>query len=151
MENARQFDVNLYRRKPGGTVNLEVGRGLQRVNIRVPVVERRDQADRFRDLVTPEQNLISRLGILGLDLTPELIAMIPGVRDSHGVVVAGVASDAQGAAGPLSGDVIYGVNGERVRTLADLRAALTPIAADSTAVLHVGRQGQLRFLTVTVE
>jgi serine protease Do len=151
MENARQFDVNLYRRKPGGTVNLEVGRGLQRVNIRVPVVERRDQADRFRDLVTPEQNLISRLGILGLDLTPELIAMIPGVRDSHGVVVAGVASDAQGAAGPVPGDVIYGVNGERVRSLADLRAALTSIAADSTAVLHVGRQGQLRFLTVTVE
>ena len=151
MENARQFDVNLYRRKPGGTVNLEVGRGLQRLNIRVPVLERRDPGDLFRNLVTPEKNLISRLGILGLDLTPELVRMIPGIRDGQGVVVAGVASDVQGAAGPVPGDVIYGVNGERVRTLSDLRAALTPIAADSAAVLQVGRQGQLRFLMVTVE
>ena len=117
----------------------------------VPVVERRDQSDLFRDLVTPEKNLISRLGILALDLTPELARMIPGIRDSHGVVVAGVASDAQGEAGPVPGDVIYGINGERVRALTDLRAAIEPIVADSTAVLHVGRQGQLRFLTVTVE
>jgi serine protease Do len=151
MENGRQFDVTLYGRKPGGSVNLEVGRGLQRLTIRVPVVERRDETDRFRDLVTPEQNLISRLGILGLDLTPELARLIPGIRDIHGVVVAGVALDAQGSSGPISGDVIYGVNGVPVRTLADLRAAIGQVAPDSTAVLQVGRQGQLRFLTVTLE
>jgi serine protease Do len=151
MENARQFDVSLYGRKPGGTVNLEVGRGLQRLNLRVPLVERRDPSDVFRDLVTPEKNLISRLGILGLDLTPELARMIPGIRQEHGVVVAGVASQARGAAGPLAGDVIYGVNGETVRTLGDLRGAVSRFAPDSTAVLQVGRQGQLRFLTVTLE
>jgi S1-C subfamily serine protease len=132
-------------------VNLEVGRGLQRLTIRVPVIERRDETDRFRDLVTPEQNLISRLGILGLDLTPELARLIPGIRDIHGVVVAGVALDSQGSSGPIPGDVIYGVNGEPVRTLADLRAAIGQVASDSTAVLQVGRQGQLRFLTVTLE
>jgi serine protease Do len=151
MENGRQFDVTLYGRKPGSTVNIEVGRGLQRLTLRVPVVERRDESDKFRDLVTPEQNLIGRLGILGLDLTPELAQLIPGIRDSHGVVVAGVALDAQGSAGPVPGDVIYGVNGARVRTLGDLRAAIRQVAPDSAAVLHVGRQGQLRFLTVTLE
>ena len=151
MENGRQLDVSLYRRKPGSSVNLEVGRGLQRLTIPVPVVERRDESDRFRDLVTPEQNLIARLGILGLDLTPELARLIPGIRDIHGVVVAGVALDAEGSSGPIAGDVIYGVNGERVRTLADLRAAIGQVAPDSTAVLQVGRQGQLRFLTVTLE
>ena len=39
--------------------------------------------------------------------------MIPGVRDPHGVVVAGVAAEVDGAAGPTPGDVIYAVNGER--------------------------------------
>ena len=151
MENARQFDVTLYGRKPGGSVNLEVGRGLQRLTIRVPVIQRRDEIDRFRDLVTPEQNLISRLGILGLDLTTELARLIPGVRDEHGVVVAGVARDVQGSAGPIPGDVIHGFNGERVRTLADLRAAIAQVPPDSTAVLQVGREGQLRFLIVTLE
>ena len=151
MENGRQFDVSLYGRKPGSSVNLEVGRGLQRLTIQVPVVERRDESDRFRDLVTPQQNLIARLGVLGLDLTPELARLIPGIRDINGVVVAGVAFDAEGSSGPIPGDVIYGVNGERVRTLADLRAAIGQVATDSTAVLQVGRQGQLRFLTVTLE
>jgi serine protease Do len=151
MENARQFDVTLYSRKPGSSVNLEVGRGLQRLTLPVTVVERRDESDRFRDLVTPGRNLIARLGILGLDLTPELAQLIPGLRDSHGVVVAGAAADALGAAGFMAGDVIYGVDGEQVRTLAELRAAIGQIAADSSAVIQIGRQGQLRFLTVTLE
>jgi serine protease Do len=151
MENARQFDVTLYARKPGSTVNIEVGRGLKRMTLPVQVIERRDETDRFRDLVTPEENLISRLGILGLDLTPELARMVPGIRDPQGVAVAGVAPDVQGADGPVPGDVIYAVNGERVRTLADLRTTIAGIAADSTAVIQVGRQGQLRFLTVTLE
>jgi S1-C subfamily serine protease len=132
-------------------VSLEVGRGLKRVTLKVPVVERRDEADRFRAMVTPEQNLISRLGVLGLDLTPELIRLIPGVRDPHGVVVAGVAADAEGPSGPLPGDVIYGVNGEPVRTLTDLRTAIGRVAPGAAAVLQVGRQGQLRFLTMTLE
>jgi len=151
MENARQFDVTLYAQKPGSSVNLEVGRGLQRLTLPVTVVERRDQTDRFRDLVTPDRNLIARLGVLALDLTPELARLIPDLRDNNGVVVAGVASDATGGAGPIPGDVIYGVNGERIRTLADLRAAISQIAADSTAILQIGRQGQFRFLTVTLE
>jgi serine protease Do len=150
MENGRQFDVTLYQQL-GNSVSLEVGRGLQRLTLKVPVVERRDEADRFRAMVTPEQNLISRLGVLGLDLTPELIRLIPGVRDPHGVVVAGVAADAEGLSGPLPGDVIYGVNGEPVKTLTDLRTAIGQIAPGASAVLQVGRQGQLRFLTVTLE
>jgi len=151
MENGRQFDVTLYQRRIGDPVNLEVGRGLQRLTLRVPVVERRDEADRFRELVTPEQNLISRLGILGLDLTPELAGMIPGLRDPQGVLVAGVAADTEGASGPLLGDVIYAVNGVTVRTLGDLRTAIGQVAPAGTAVLQVGRQGPLRFLTVTLE
>ena len=35
--------------------------------------------------------------------------LIPGVRNPNGVVVAGVAMSADGAAGPLAGDMIYGV------------------------------------------
>ena len=150
MENGRQFDVNVYRRPIGGAVNLEVGRGLQRINIRVPVVERKDEEDRFRDLVTPERNLIPRLGILGLDLTPDLARGIPGLRSPHGVIVAIVAGDGRDA-GLVAGDVIHGVNGSPVRTLADLRSAVGQIAADSAAVLQVGRRGQLRFVTRTLE
>jgi serine protease Do len=151
MENGRQFDVTVYQRPIGDPVNIEVGRGVQRLTLKVAVAERQDEADRFRNMVTPEQNLISRLGILALDVTPELASVIPGLREPHGVVVAGVALASEGTAGPLPGDVIYGVNGVPVRTIADLRTAIGQVAPDSVAVLHVGRQGRLRFLTVTLE
>lgn len=151
LENGRQFDVTLYRKRIGGTVNLEVGRGPQRVNVRVPVIERRESSDRFRDMVTPEQNLIPKLGVLGLDITGELASMIPGLRDSRGVVVAAVATDAGGESGVLPGDVIYGINGRTIRTLSDIRSSLGSISAGGSVVLHVGRQGQLRFVTVVVE
>src|SRR5215207_8845795 len=151
MENGRQFDVNIYRKPIGGTVNLEVGRGLQRLTLKVPVVERRDEEDRFRDLVTPEQNLVPRLGILGLDLTPELARSMAGLRNPHGVIVAVVATDAAETAGLAPGDIIHGVNGSAVRTLADLRAVLGEVPPDSTAVLQVGRRGRLRLVTATLE
>ena len=151
MENGRQFDVTVYQRPIGDPVNLEVGRGPQRLSLRVPVAERRDVADRFRDMVTPKENLIPRLGILALEVTPELASVIPGLRVPHGVVVAGVALASEGTAGPLAGDVIHEVNGTSVRTIADLRTAIGDVAPDSVAVLQVGREGRLRFITVTLE
>ncbi len=151
LENGRQFDVTLYRKRIGGSVALEVGRGLQRVTIRVPVAERREGTERFRDLVTPDENLIPRLGILALDLTPELVEAIPGLRSENGVVVAAVANESEGPAGLLGGDVIYSVNGGMVRSLTDLRAAIVGLQPGGTVVLQVGRQGQMRFLTVTLE
>jgi serine protease Do len=151
MENGRQFDVNLYRRPIGSTVSLDVARGLSRLTLKVPVVERQEQGDRFRAMVTPERNLVQRLGVLGLDITPDLAEAIPALRDPHGVVVAGVAADAESPTGLLPGDVIYGVNGIRVQALTDLRAAIGQVSAGAAAVFQVGRQGQLRFVTVTLE
>lgn len=77
--------------------------------------------------------------------------VIPGLRAPHGVVVAGVALASEGTAGPLPGDVIHGVNGVSVRTIADLHTAIAQVPADSGAVLQIGRQGRLRFITVTPE
>jgi serine protease Do len=151
MENGRQFDVTLYQRRVGTQVRLEIGRGLQRLTIPVSTVERQDEVDRLRELVTPERNLISRLGILGLDVTPELARLLPDLRAASGVVVAGVATDAQGPTGLVPGDVIYGMNGEPVRTLADLRTAIARVEPTGSPVLQIGREGQLRYITVTVE
>lgn len=151
LENGRQFDVTMYRKKIGSSVTLDVARGLQRSSVRVPVVERRDGGDQFRDMVTPEQNLIPRLGILALDITPQLAQMIPGLRSDQGVVVAAVGSDADGSAGLVAGDVIYGMNGAQIRTLAELRVAVEAQASATNVVLQIGRQGQIRFLAILLE
>jgi serine protease Do len=151
MENGRQFDVTLYQRPVGTPVNLEVARGLQRLTLRVPVLERQDELERLRGMVSREQNLIERLGILGLDVTPELARLIPDLRAASGVAVAGVAMETGGSPGLLGGDVIHAVNGAAVTNLAGLRSAVAQVGPSQPVVLHVGRGGQLRFVTLTLE
>ena len=152
IENGRQFDVTIYRQPIGQSVALDVRRGLKRQTVRVPVVERQDDAAVLRDLVTPERNLIPRLGVLGLDVTEDLAPRIPGLREPRGVVVAALTPDATtGPEGLQTGDVIYGLNGADVLAIADLRQGLASVAAGESVVLQVGRQGRLRFVAVTVE
>src|SRR6185503_16949042 len=137
MENARQFDVNLYRRAPGDSVMLSVRRGEQTLEAKVPVVPRPDDAsERLLALVTPEKNLIPRLGVLGLELDDELLRAAGPLRGREGVVVAARAGGADSAE-LRAGDVIYAVNGVSVLGLAELRSAVAAAKPGQPLVLHV--------------
>ena len=150
MENARQFDVNLYRRVPGGSVMVTVRRGQQTVEAKVPVVPRPDDTERLQALVTPEKNLIPRLGVLGLELDEELLRVAGPLRGREGVVVAARSGGADG--GELrAGDVIYAVNGVSVLGLAELRSAVAGALPGQPLVLHVERSGKLLYVVVENE
>ena len=152
MENARQLDVNLYRRSPGETVTLTVRRGSESLEVPVGVVERPEDPDRFASLVTPEQNLIPRLGVLALELDDDLRRALGPLRGREGVLVAARSGSATGAEDELrSGDVVYAVNGVSVKGLAELRSAVTRPAAGEPLVLHVERSGRLVYVVVETE
>jgi serine protease Do len=152
MENARQLDVNLYRRAPGETVRLAVRRGPEPIEAAVKVVERPEDPDRFASLVTPERNLVPRLGVLALELDEDLRQALGPLRGREGVLVA---ARAAGTVGPESdlrpGDVVYSVNGVSVRGLAELRAAAARPDAGDPLVLHVERAGRLVYVVVETE
>ena len=97
MDNARQFDVRLYRAALGETIKLELLRDGQRLVAEVPVVEKPGDPDRFASQVTPEKNLIPRLGILGIELDDEIRKLLPGLRGKVGVLVAARGEQSQGA------------------------------------------------------
>ena len=147
VENARQFEVDLYPHAVGNAVTIEVLRGTGRLTFRVPVVERPRDPARLADLVTPERNVVSRLGILGLDLDDTIAAMLGPLRARAGVVVAAAAADSGSLVDPLrAGDVIYTVNQQSVTGVEGLRAALARIGLGEPVVLHVEREGELRFI-----
>ena len=151
MENARQFDVNLYRRAPGDSVMLSVRRGEQTLEAKVPVVPRPDDAsERLLALVTPEKNLIPRLGVLGLELDEELLRVAGPLRGREGVVVAARAGGAEGDE-LRAGDVIYAVNGVSVLGLAELRSAVAGALPGQPLVLHVERSGKLLYVVIENE
>jgi serine protease Do len=150
MENARQLEVDLYPRAPGGSVSLEVLRGAERLSFVVPIAERPGDPERFADRVSPERNSVARLGILALDLDEDVAQMLPPLRARAGVVVATAA--ARSEPDPLlPGDVIYSVNQEPVSGIEKLREVLAQLKPGSPLVLQVERGGALRFVVLEPE
>jgi len=150
MENARQLEVDLYPRVPGGSVSLDVLRGAQRLTYVVTVAERLGDPERFADRVSPERNSVARLGVLALDLDETVALLLPPLRARAGVVVA----TADGRSGPdplLPGDVIYSVNREPVSGVESLRAVLAQLKPGAAVVVQLERGGELRFVVLDPE
>jgi serine protease Do len=150
MENARQLEVDLYPRAPGGSVSLEVQRGAQRLTYVIPVAARPGDPARFADRVSSERNSVPRLGVLALDLDDVVAALLPPLRARAGAVVATV--DGRSEPDPLQpGDVIYSVNQEPVTGVERLRELLAQLKPGSPVVLQVERGGELRFVVLEPE
>ena len=143
---------NVYTRAIGQPVTLDVQRGAKQLSIRVPVVERETPSTRLSDLLTP-QNSIRALGVLVLDLTPEIVQVLPPLRRPKGVVVANVSSEAPySQQGQLhAGDVIYALNGQAVATVAELKAAVDRLKPNEAVVLQIEREGGLMFIAFRAE
>jgi serine protease Do len=152
MENGRQFRINVYTRAIGDQVSLDVQRGERRLTIRVPVAERDGGTSGLIDLLST-QNSIRALGVLVLELTPQIAKMIPTLGRQSGVVIARVMPEApysqQGRLQP--GDVIYALNGSSVASVADLKAATEALKPGSAAALQLERGGRSMFLAFRAE
>lgn len=152
MENGRQFRINVYTRRVGDTVTLELQRGEKRFTAQVAVAERADDTGRLSDLISA-QSAVPALGILALDLTPKVAALLPDLRRDKGAVVATITSAApfsqQGRLQP--GDVVYALNGQSVDSVASLKAATGAIKPGQPCVLQIERQGTMLYLAFRAE
>jgi serine protease Do len=146
-ENARQFLVNLYPHTVGDTASVEVLRAGDRRTFAVPVVERPRDTTQLAEMVSPERNLVARLGILGLDLDDTLAALLAPLRARAGVVVAAASRESGSDQDPLRpGDVIYTLNQQSVTGVDSLRALLAKVSVGDAVVLQVERAGVLRYV-----
>ena len=150
MENGRQLSVNVYQRRIGERVNLEILRGTERQRHEVEVVERPNDPDRFASMVHPDRNLVPELGILGIDLDSELTKMFAGLRQNAGVIVAARSAEATSWEGQelMPGDLIHAVNRLDVRSLSELKAAIARYGPGDPIVLLVERERELIYVTL---
>jgi serine protease Do len=145
MENGRQLGVNLYRHSAGDIVEMEILRDGKRRKEFVAVQLREDGEERFDRLVSPEKNLVPELGIFAVEIEKDVEQMLPPLRKSGGLVVAGRAGAAPLAELPLApGDVIFEVDGAPVSDLAGLRAALAKVG--DVGLLQIQRGTVLSFV-----
>jgi len=153
MENARQFEVNIYNKQIGGKVSLEVMRDGKEFTKEVEVAERMEPDYRFFEMITNERNLVKKLGILALDLDKDTARLLPlKPRKTEGVVVAALAVDVSLLGEHfLPGDVIYTLNGQPVKGLRGLKKLVKELEYGAPAAFHLERGGMLRYLIMQVE
>jgi serine protease Do len=152
MENARQFDVNLYRYGMGMMVKLDVLRGKDHLAIDAPVIDREDTSMRFADLIDPSKSIAPKLGVMGIEIDKRIAAMVADLRKPYGVVIAARAGESPYAGDPLQlGDVIFAVNGTAISSIESLNKAIDGLKDSDPLVLQVQRDGGLRYLTLEVQ
>jgi serine protease Do len=153
LDNASELQRDLYRRELGEKISLDVLRGEDRLSIGVNVAVREDDPQRFADMVTPEKNTVSKLGILGIAIDKETSPMLPDLRMSYGVIVAARTTNPpySGTGTLQQGDVIYSVNREPIASIEALRNAIDAIKPGDPLIIQIERSGKLNFLSLELE
>ena len=107
MENGRQLQVSLYRHVVGDVVTLEVVRDGRTMKVPVAMAERQDALGSLTDAADIRQNLVPRLGVLGLTVDAQVADVLPWLRVRGGVVVVSLVEGAIDArdGGLAPGDV----------------------------------------------
>jgi len=151
--NVHQLEASIYRMAPGTKVTIRVQRGADQLDLPIVTEEQSgEELDALADMVDPVKNLVPQLGIVGLDITKQVLQLMPDLRRPAGVVVAARQANAP-YSGPLLdvGDVIYGLNRKVVSGVAQLREMLQGLKSGSAAVLTVERSGHLIYVPLELD
>jgi serine protease Do len=153
VENVRDFSLYLYDYKIGQTAKIGVLRNGQEIMCSVVVQERPDDPQRFADMVAGPENIIERLGIVGLTINGELKEMLGDeLRIPAGVLVAARTPTSTVLGDDLqAGDVIHSVNLDRVEDIQQLKQALRHVKRGDSIVLQVERSGSLSYVALETE
>ena len=132
-------------------VQLVVLRGGTQQALSMTAVEQRSDFDSVSSMADPEKNLVSELGILGVEIDQRIAASAKGLRDPNGVIVVARAAGAAGDVPILAGDVIRTVNNRPILTLQGLRDAVRSVSPGSPLTLHIQRDGRLMYVSFTLD
>ena len=147
VESLPMVGPRLFMRTGGDHVKLGVLRGSQKLSFDLVVVEVPHDFDQLTNLVDPEKNLVSKLGVVGIEINSKVAPLLSGLRIASGVMVAAKAADSNVDVSLASGDVIHAINGAPVDTIQSLRSALDRLKPNAAVVLQIERGGDLMFIT----
>ena len=147
-----QLENRIFRRQAGEKVQLAILRGKQELAFSLSVRERTDPSSLLARLAHPEKNVISRLGVLCVQLDRDLVSMIPGLRREYGLIVAAKAPGGQSQFVDLQpGDIIDAVNTLPVAFIDTLQSSLAGMQPGDPVVLQIQRNGRFQYLAFELD
>jgi serine protease Do len=143
--------IRLFMRRGGERIKLGILRGSKTLSFELLVVELPRDFDRLAQLVDPVKSVVSKLGILAVEIGPNLAASLSGLRMTSGVIVAAKAADSNVDTSLATGDVIHAINGTPVKTIETLRESLDRLSPGSSVVLQIERDAKLMFVVFKLD
>jgi serine protease Do len=151
IETLPSLTAALYLHRLDQPVKLDILRGKERKTLYVPAIEHRDHMDELLDAINPDDSLIPRLGVLGIDLSDSLRSRL-NLRISSGVVVVGRAVDLiMPDTGLQAGDVIHTLNTTSIDSMDHLRAAVEKLKTADPVVMQIERSDGLMYVSFEME
>jgi serine protease Do len=152
IKRAHDLQSFIYGQALDNDVTMTVRRGDQTLSLKMKVIERADDPQRFADMVDPEKNVIPQLGILVVELDEKMKDLLPGLRHSYGLVIAAESADSPYSGESLKvGDVIYEVNHVPAVTIRAVTSTLAALKSGDPVVIQVERDGKLMYVTLELE
>ncbi len=152
IKRARDLQSFIYSQPLDNQVAMTVRRGDQTLSLKMKVIERADDPQRFADMVDPEKNVIPQLGILVVEVDEKTKDLLPELRHSYGLVIAAESSDSPYSGESLKvGDVIYEVNHVPAVTIRAVTSTLAALKPGDPVVIQVERDGGLMYVTIELE
>ena len=150
-ENLPTVTYNFRLRESTDAVKLVVLRGTATMSMNITPVEQKSELDAVANTADMEKNLVSELGILGVEIDPRVVSTASGLRDPYGIFVAARAAGARSEIPLLPQDVIRSLNNTKIYTLNQLRSTVRELKPGSPVTLQLQREGRLLYLSFTLE
>jgi serine protease Do len=148
IEDPQQLSVLLFRKHIGDQVRMKVqGPDMEVKVVDLTIARRPRNPEDIFDLTHLATNIIPRLGIIVVPLSPTMSVLIPPTRMPSGLFIVAVTSATHGVTPDLqTGDVLYTLNRKPIDSIATLRTLLAQLPADAPVALQIERDGKLQFV-----
>ena len=150
-DNLPTVSYNFRLRDSQNNVEMVVLRGTKEVKVSIKPAEVTSELDLASATADPSKNLVSELGIIGVEIDARIAAAATGLRDPFGIIVAARTAGPAGEVPLLPRDVIRSVNNRQISTLDSLRQIMGAIKPGTPVTLQVQRDGRLTFVSFTFE
>ena len=145
--DASRLAADIAQHPIGSEVSLHVQRGEAKLTLAMVVGERPQDEMRFAEIVTGKSDLIRQLGVLGVDISGDVLDILPPLRKPVGVlVVARFADGSELAEQLVPGDLISTLNGEQIPDMATLRTTLNGFKSGDPVVIQIQRGSKLSLI-----
>jgi serine protease Do len=143
----RALSVWLFQKKIGDVTVFKLQRGAEVLTVSVPVTEREGDPESILDPTQSADNIVQKLGIVGLQITESVARLIPPTRLPGGILVTALTAGGNASLfGLQPGDVMHFLNRTPLDSLETLRKALAALKPGQSVVFSIERAGQLNYI-----